>query len=335
MERNVDMAAANSSDTSSGPAVDSGPVSTGSKSYGAQLLFWYLRLFFTMGFSAAATATLWYQFINKLFPLEVALYGRGVTRPYDERAVIWAISSLVILAPTFYVFAAILRKAIGRNEVELNRGVRQWATYIFLSIVAAIMLGDMITAVRYVLNGDYTTRFVLKVLTILVITGWLFSYVWLEIRSKDAFATSRLPRRMGITSAIVMLMSVATAFTLIDSPALAREKSFDRQREYDIQMLQYSVRNFYERHARMPESLEELHEEGYVHKRTMEDPKTGDVYAYRIVNEKEFEICATFATDNREDDKGNFRAYRPTGPYGGSYRHGAEHTCFTQNASEP
>ena len=329
------MAAANSSDTSSGPAVDSGTVSTRSKSYGAQLLFWYLRLFFTMGFSAAATATLWYQFINKLFPLEVVLYGRGVTRPYDERAVIWAISSLVILAPTFYVFAAILRKAIGRNEVELDRGVRQWATYIFLSIVAAIMLGDMITAVRYVLNGDYTTRFFLKVLTILVITGWLFSYVWLELRSKDAFATSTLPRTMGITSAIVMFISVAAAFTLIDSPALAREKSFDRQREYDMQVLQYSVRNFYERHARMPESLEELHGEGYVHKRAMEDPKTGDVYAYRIVNEEEFEICATFATDNREDDEGNYPAYRSIGPYGASYRHGAEDTCFTQRAREP
>ncbi len=72
-----------------------------------------------------------------------------------------------------------------------------------------------------------------------------------------------------------------------------------------------------------------------MHKRTMEDPKTGDVYAYRIVNEEGFEICATFATDNREDDEGYSRAYRPTGPYGRSFRHGAEHTCFTQKASGP
>ncbi len=309
------MAAANSSDTSSGPAFASGAESTRSKSYGAKMLFWYLRLFFTMGFSAAATATLWYQFINKLFPLEVALYGGGVNRPYDERAVIWAISSLFILAPTFYVFAAILRKAIGRNEVELDRGVRQWTSYLFLCIVAAIMLGDMITAVRYVLNGDYTTRFFLKVLTILVITGWLFSYVWLELRSKDALAASSLPRTMGITSAVVMVISVAAAFTLIDSPALAREKSFDRQREYNLASLQYSVRNFYSRHARMPESLEALHEDGYVDRRAMEDPATGDVYAYRIVNEEEFELCATFATDNREDDDGLPRGYRATGPY--------------------
>ena len=328
------MAAANSSDTSSGPVADSGAVSTRSKFYGAKTLFWYLRFFFTMGFSAGATGTLWFQFINKLFPLEVALYRGGVNRPYDERAVIWAISALVILAPTFYVFAAILRKAIGRNEVELDRGVRQWTSYVFLLIVVAIMVGDMITALRYVLNGDYTTRFFLKVLTILVITGWLFSYVWLELRSKNAFATSTLPRTMGITSAIVMVISVAAAFTLIDSPALARAKSFDRQREYDIRALQNGVRNFYRRDARMPESLRELHEEGYVHKRAMEDPKTGDVYAYRIVNEEEFEICATFATDNREDDEGSPRAYRPTGPYGGSYRHGAEHTCFTQKAAE-
>ena len=327
------MAAPNSSDTSSGPAVDSGAVRTGAKSYSPKILFWYLRLFFTMGFAASATATLWYQFINKFFPLEVGLYyGGGVNRPYNERAVIWAISALVVLAPTFYVFAAILRKAIARHEVEFDRGVRQWTSYFFLFIVMAVMLGDMITAVRYVLNGDYTARFFLKVLTILVITGWLAAYVWLDLRSKDALATSTIPRRMGIASATVIVISVAAAFTLIDSPALAREKAFDRQREYNMASLQYSVRNFYSRHARMPESLEELHEDGYVNRRVTQDPATGDVYAYRIVNEVEFELCATFATDNREDDD---EFYRATGPHGGAFMHGDEHTCFTLQARDP
>ena len=50
--------AANPSDSSNGPAVDSGTVSTGSKSYSPKILFWYLRLFFTMGFAASATGTL-------------------------------------------------------------------------------------------------------------------------------------------------------------------------------------------------------------------------------------------------------------------------------------
>ena len=327
------MAAANPSDPSNGPGVDSGTVSTGSRSYSPKILFWYLRLFFTMGFAASATATLWYQFINKFFPLEIGLYyGGGVDRPYNERAVIWAISALVVLSPTFYVFAAILRKAIARNEVELDRGVRQWTSYFFLFIVMAVMLGDMITAVRYVLNGDYTARFFLKVLTILVITGWMAAYVWFDLRSKDALATSTVPRRMGIASAAVIVISVAAAFTLIDSPALAREKAFDRQREYNMASLQYSVRNFHSRHARMPESLEELHEDGYVDRRVTQDPATGDVYAYRIVNEEEFELCATFATDNREDDDG---LYRATGPYGGAFMHGDEQTCFTLQVRDP
>ncbi len=85
----------------------------------------------------------------------------------------------------------------------------------------------------------------------------------------------------------------------------------------------------------MPESLEELHEDGYVDRRAMEDPATGDVYAYRIVNEEEFELCATFATDNREDDDGLPRGYRATGPYGGSFMHDAEQTCFTQKVRGP
>ncbi len=303
---------------------------TANKAYGAKLLFWYLRVFFALGLCASATGTLWYQFINKLYPLQISPYGR-VYRPYSDWAVIWGISTLVIIAPVLYVVVKILREAIRRNEVELHRGVRQWLSYVFLFIVVAVMLGDLVAAVYYFLNGDYSMRFFLKVFTVLAISGWVFSYVWLDIRSEDALANSPLPRRMGIASAIVMLISAGVGFTLIDSPMLARAKAFDAQRASDIQRLQGGVQNYFNKYQRMPESLEALREEGMVRKFVLSDPDTGEPYEFRAVNEQTYEICAIFTTDNRDEDK---EFYSPRGPYGASYLHGPERTCFEQNIRE-
>lgn len=303
---------------------------TANKAYGAKLLFWYLRVFFAMGICASATGTLWYQFINKWFPLQISPYGR-VSRPYTDWAVVWGISTLFIVAPILFVFGAILREAIRRNEVELHRGVRQWLSYVFLFIVVAVMVSDLITAVYYVLNGDYSTRFFLKVFTVLVISGWLFSYVWLDIRSENGLANSALPRRMGIVSAIVVLASIGMGFTLIDSPMLARAKAFDNQRASDVQQLQHGIQNFFNKYQKMPKSLEELRESGMVRKHALEDPDTGKPYEFRAIDGQKYEICVVFTTDNRDEQEA---FYQPRDPYGSSFLHGPERTCFEQNVRE-
>ena len=54
--------------------------------HGPKALFWYLTLFFTLAIAATSTGALWFQYINKLFPKEVAgqvyrSFSQGRTRP--------------------------------------------------------------------------------------------------------------------------------------------------------------------------------------------------------------------------------------------------------------
>jgi hypothetical protein len=299
------------------------------KAHGAKTLFWYLRIFTTMGICAGATATLWYQFINKMFPLAISPYG-GVSRPYNELAVVWGISTLIVVAPIFFVFITLLRKAIARDEIELHTGMRQWVSFIFMFIVFTVIVSDLVTAMYFVLNGDYSTRFFLKVFTVLTIAGWLLAYTGLELYSKDALVNSALPRRMGAASVLAIIVSMGVGFTLIDSPLYARAKTFDAQRVSDIQQTQFGIRNYYDKHQKLPASLDELREEGMVGKYTIEDPATEKQYDYRIIDEQSYELCADFTTDNHDEEQ---RGYR-RGPYGESLLHAAEHTCFEQNVQE-
>lgn len=304
------------------------------KAYGAKLFFWYLRVFFAMGLCALATGTIWYQFINKHHPLQITPHG-GVNRPFDSFAVIWGIATIAILAPILFFFGSSLRRAIRRDEVELNRGVRQWLSYIFLLLVVTVMLSDLVTAVIYLLNGDYSVRFFLKVIVIFAIAGWLFAYLWQDITSKDALAGSRLPRTMGLVSALVMLLSIGAGFTLIDTPMLARAKAFDNRRVSGIQELQFGVQNHHRRFGKLPESLEALRDaDGMVRKHALADPQSGVPYEYRVIDDLNYEICAVFTTDNRDTEESEYGYYDVRGPYGTRYLHGAERTCFTQNVRE-
>lgn len=63
--------------------------------------------------------------------------------------------------------------------------IRKWLTYITLYIATGIIVGDLITLVTYVLNGDLTLRFVLKVLVVLVIAGSVFGYYLWDLRTEE------------------------------------------------------------------------------------------------------------------------------------------------------
>jgi high-affinity Fe2+/Pb2+ permease len=76
----------------------------------------------------------------------------------------------------------ILLRGVRTQPEKLESGVRKWLTYIALLLASATVIGDLVTFLSYFLRGDLTTRFVLKVLTVLVIAGGVFWYylLWLE-----------------------------------------------------------------------------------------------------------------------------------------------------------
>lgn len=300
------------------------------KHHGALLLFWYLRMFFTLGLMAAATGALWYQFINKLRPLEVPIGRGGVMLPFNPEAVKWALSVLLVVAPTYFACAYVIRVAIKKHEVVLERGVRQWTSYVFLFLISAVAIGDLITVLLYVINGDFTIRFALKSATILLITGWIVFYLIKELRSSNALSLSFLPRTMGLISGLVIIASVAGGFAIVDSPMLARKKSFDARRLSDLQQIQMAVRTYYQTNDKPPQTLEELLDGRMVVDRTIQDPMTGEVYSYRPLEDDQFEVCAIFATDNRDDERA--LGFPVWAPYGQLYSHGVGETCFLLNA---
>ncbi len=303
------------------------PVQTINKQHGAKTLFWYFSLFWTMGVTAFATGTVWFQVINKFLPKEISY---AVNPVFNQYAIKGAIAALIVGAPAFFLFAWLIRRAIDRDEIQLKKGARQWVGYLILFIVVATALGDIITTVLTWLNGDFTIRFLLKGLTILLITGWIFTYFWLSLRSEDGLKNSPFPKIAVITSILLIVVSLVTGFTLVDTPTVTRAKAYDQQRTMDLENLSLTIDNYYLRFKELPVNLGDLEEIQNV----PVDPRTNQPYTYQVVSKNEYKLCAVFEMDNKTlgDNSGS-----PQMVYPGGYQpfwHTVGENCFSLIAAE-
>ncbi len=286
---------------------------------GPKALFYYLALFFTLGITAFAVGTIWYQFINTWFPLEISY---GVSAPFSQAALKFQIASLLWGTPIFFLFSVLLRRALNKGTLDPNNRVRLWVTHIILFIVLVIALGDLIATTYALLNGDYTARFLLKSLTILLITGWISTYYVLELRAQDYLIKNRLPKIFAGVTIAVIVASLVGSFFLLDSPAASRRAAFDQTRESNLQNISSAISDYYATEEKLPASLSDIN----VYGSSITDPKTKQPYDYRAIDATSYELCATFESSNKDrDTKGETSYYGYT-----DFTHDAGYQCFKQ-----
>jgi hypothetical protein len=117
--------------------------------------------------------------------------------------------------------------------------------------------------------------------------------------------------------------------TFVGSPASQRSIQFDERRVADLQQITFGVDEYWEQNEVLPEELQDLQDvRAFV--RSIADPKTGEPYEYRIVEERTYELCAVF-----ENDSSAMQEKLPKKPFSEqSWDHGVGHTCFEHEAQE-
>ncbi len=157
------------------------PVPKPRPSLSAREAFLYLVIFSTLYLSAYHLGSLFFSFIDKLFPDPAS--SVGIIAFMDK--IRWAVSSLVIVFPIFLFVSSYVGKQLSRNPVKRLSPVRRWLTYLTLFITAGALIGDLITLVYNVLGGDLTTRFLLKVIVVALIAGTIFRFYLWDLRREE------------------------------------------------------------------------------------------------------------------------------------------------------
>lgn len=146
----------------------------------AREAFLYLLLFLTLYISAYSFGSLLFQYINRAFPDVLLQYDNG-----SSQAIRSSLAALIVAFPIFFFLCVSLARAMRCHAEKKASKIRKWLTYITLFIAAGVIIGDLIMLITSVLAGELTTRFDLKVLTVLAIAGSIFGYYLWDLRREE------------------------------------------------------------------------------------------------------------------------------------------------------
>jgi hypothetical protein len=177
-----------------------------------------------------------------------------------------------------------------------------------LLVASVTIVGDLITVLFRLLQGEYSLRFLLKALVILVIASLIFGFYALErlkIQYRRDISGNAL-RAFGWTVATLVALGIVVGFFAAGSPETARKRAFDTERASNLNELSSCIERYAQDLGRLPDSLDELSRSPrYVDcAATMRDPETRKAYEYRIVTPSraegpatlaDFELCASFS----------------------------------------
>lgn len=299
----------------------------------AREAFLYLVMFLTLYISAFSFGTLLFQFINKWLP-DPTLY---TSYSYESihNAIRQGIASLIITFPIFVFVSSLLGRIMLSDPDKRTSKVRKWLTYITLFIAAGVIIGDLITLVSTFLGEGLTMRFVLKVLSVLLITSTIFGYYLWDLRldereEKKALSEQKQKSRTILLSvvAIAVLASLITGISVIGSPSERRSVQIDAERVMHLERIASAMDQYWAINNSLPPTLETLRTSRniYLEPEALRDPSTMEPYAYRVLTTSTYELCATFETASTADQPVQTRPV-PYGTYG-FWSHGVGITCF-------
>ena len=266
--------------------------------------------------SVIALIDLAFEVVNKALPDSLNIY-------FSTSSVVWPISILIVLVPTLYVLEKLIGRDIVRMPLKKDLWIRRWRIYLTLFLTGATIAVDVIVLINTYLNGEISSRFIWKVVVVLVVSAIVFAYY---ILAKMADQKTWL-KVLAILGAVIALAAIIAGFIIVGSPSTQRVIRFDEQRINDLQSIKYSVDNYWQSKKTVPESLAVLESMGIV---IPVDPENGSTYEYEAISSPAgYKICATF--DLPSDLKISNAGYSvPT--YPGSmqtdWSHNAGHVCF-------
>ena len=289
----------------------------------AREAFLYLVSFIALYVFAFSLGAVFFGLIDYHFSSSIYRYD-----PSPSAAQTTALAAIIVALPLYLLLMRRLATAVAADPERRQSLIRRWLTYLTLVVGAAIILGDIIALLARLLAGDPTTGFVLKVAGILVITGPIFGYYLWDMRQAEEDVTEStahaapILRGLVIGAVLVVVATLGYSVYLVGTPGQQRDVRLDERRVSDLRDISHNIDTYLELNDAMPASLDDLRGPRF-YVDSIEDPETSVPYEYRVLEGDQYELCATFTTDNTEGRRGERRSFSET-----AWDHGVGLTCF-------
>lgn len=269
----------------------------------AKFAFYYLLSLVALTFTAISVGMIAYGIIDK------TIFDVLATNTSDSLK--FAISSLIITAPIFFVMQNLISKGLKNSDLAKDSGVRRWLTYLILLVSSVTILGVFIGIINGFLSGELTLNSILKALSIIVIAAIIFSFYLYDIKRENVTEKNKVMRIFFFVSLSLIVIAFAASWFFVESPALTRAKRLDQNIINNISNLENAVNAYNEKYEKLPDTIDEIknNKDIYLDLKSLSDPETGAPISYRKISNNNFEFCATFRTDTQNVNPRDANAY--------------------------
>ena len=291
----------------------------------AKFAFFYMLSLVALIFMALSTGMIIFQIINKKI-VDLAYNFPGM---FDSGVMKFAISAIIIAAPIYYITTWQINKNLQSGELDRDSGIRKWLTYFILFASSVVMLGWLIATVYSFLDGELTTKFILKSLTAMSIAVIVFSYYFYDIkREKVEGVKDDVVRYYFIGTLALVIFSIVSAFFFVESPMETRARKQDNAILEKFDRIDNAVNTYYAENRSMPVNLEELVDagisKGFLQTEGIQDPLTKEKFIYNLTSSSAYQLCATFKISNKDIREVSYNYFKDRWPHDAGYQ------CLTQ-----
>lgn len=200
-----------------------------------------------------------------------------------------AIAFLIIAYPVYLLTFWRLKKSYQKSPEKLNLRIRKWLVYFTLFVAALLIVGNLIALLAGFLHGDLTLRFIYKIISVFFVGGSIFSYYIFDLKNRYKF----LLRFLIVFVTLIIITAIVIGFYFIGSPSEQRLRRLDEQKIQSLQTIQMDLENYWITNKKLPKALADLKGTKYSAS-TLFDPQSNKPYEYKVVDEKNYQLCADF-----------------------------------------
>ena len=290
----------------------------------AKFAFFYLLSLTSLIFTALSVGMIIFQIINKSIVDVINQYSGQ----FSQEQLKFAIATIIIAAPVFYLTQKQIYKNLFLGIMEKDSGIRKWLSYLTLFTSSVITIGWLIATINSFLDGDLTIKFALKAITAIIISSVAFSFYLYDIKREEvAGKKDKIIKIYFFASLILVLASFIASLFFVESPMETRNKKMDEIIMNNFYSINNEINSYYNEFGKIPQTIDELQREYGISDKILNHPESGKKIEYKIVGEKEYELCTDFKTSNKneEDYYGYYNNYRKE-----NEKHDAGYQCLKQ-----
>jgi hypothetical protein len=253
--------------------------------YGGRMILSYTSL--------TSVIIILFSLINLVYPDILSYRYAGAAeyaREASESSIRYSLAFLIVAFISFYTLDAFIRKCELAGSMIREFWANKLAHYLTIFISTTILLGNTGTLIWFFLNGEISSRFLLKVFALFLVFGLTLWYEWLSLKAVQLFQIQVLKTTFTV---FVLVLTLVSLF-VVGFPQNRRLTRIDDMKESHLQQITTTIELFHESRGELPKTLAEANLRSSYMDIVITDPETGEPYEYAVISPTKYQLCAVF-----------------------------------------